>query len=305
MGVPYWHEPLSESTAWQNQPTNKIMSDKTEADAVADIARAGMQPIINPTVTGAVPPLVFWPKNQTTESLEKYLANPIRKRATVNLTDFQSFISYVKDFEEAGTRLFCQLTQTGGRFVAIIDYHVANDVASKLAQWGDHVVTLDMQHSPEWQVWTGKNGKEMDQLTMANFLEENRLDIKTPDAATIIEIAQTFEATQGVQFKSALRLPSGDRSLGYEVQTAAKAGEKGKFEIPEKIGVQMPIFLNGPEYAMEAFFRYNIGNGTLKLRYELIRPHKFVELALAETRNAIAEQTGLPVLSGACKVNAC
>jgi hypothetical protein len=42
----------------------------------------------------------------------------------------------------------------------------------------------------------------MGQLEMAHFLEDNRLDIAEPDAATIVEIAKTFEASQGVPWKA-------------------------------------------------------------------------------------------------------
>lgn len=277
----------------------------TEAAAVADIALAGVQPIFKqPADHGTVAPLAVFPRSEKIESLEKYLPNPVRRRAKVQLLDYQSFIAYVCAHKEPGTHLFAVLTPAGGQFVAIIDYHEAvnGGAATAKPQWGEHIVVLDLQHSPEWLNWTGKSGRPMDQLTMANFLEENRLDIKVPDAATVIEIAHTFEATQGVQFKSAIRQQSGDRTLGYDVQTGAKAGQKGELSIPEKIGLCLPVFTNGVEYEMDAFFRYNIGDGSLKLRYELVRPHKFIELALAETRNAIAEQTKLTVHAGTAGV---
>ena len=145
----------------------------------------------------------------------------------------------------------------------------------------------------------------MNQLAMAQFLEENRLDIRSPDAAAVIEIAHTFEATQGVNFKSAIRQQSGDRTLGYDVTTGAKAGQKGDLSIPEKLGLSIPVFTDdGTEYPMEAFFRYSIEGGSLALRYELIRPHKVLELAILDARNAIAVQTALYVHSGSAAVKA-
>jgi uncharacterized protein YfdQ (DUF2303 family) len=277
------------------------MNENTEARAIAAIVRENQAPIFKqPQDHGTSAPLLLWPHSERLESLERLLPLPTCKRATVKLTDYQSFIAYVQAHKLPGTHIFAELTPSGGSFKAFIDYHDRNATVEEegRAHWGKHTVKLDLQYSPELTNWIGKNGKPMDQVTMANFLEENRLDIKAPDAATVIEIAHTFEATQGVNFKSAQRLQSGDRSLFYDVTTGAKAGQKGDLTIPEMIGLSMPIFTNDHEYEINAFFRYDISGGSLKLRYEMIRLHKVIELAIAETRNAIEQQTGIPVHSG-------
>lgn len=281
------------------------MSDaKTEAGVIADLAiKQNFAPIINPSVPDLEAPIVIFPQNAAVQSLKSHL-KPTRKKARVTVYDYQSFIAYVKAHMEPGrTALFAVVTETEGVFTGILDYHETNSPAENTfrlgaPQYGEHVCTLRMQHTPEWNRWKAASGKAMDQVTMAQFLEDNRLDIKEPKAASIIEIAKTFEATQGVNFKGAVRLDNGDRRLDYNVQTGAKAGQQGELQIPERIELSLPIYVNGPDYDISAWFRYSIDGGALRLRYELIRPHKFIELALAEAGTAIAKETQLTLHKG-------
>lgn len=279
---------------------------QTEAGAIAELAKKSERaPLIAPEIWGLESPIIVFPQVERVESLAR-LMKPTRKKARVVVYDYQSFIAYVlKHMEPGRTALFAVVTETAGEFTAYLDYHEQNKIGESQATaeigapcYGDHVCVLRMQHTPEWKRWKENSGKPMDQVTMANFLEDNRLDIREPAAAAIIEIAKTFEATQGVQFKGAVRLNNGDRQLDYAVQTGAKAGQQGELTIPERIELSLPIYVNGPEYGISAWFRYSIEGGQLRLRYELIRPHKFIELALAEAGNAIAEQTGLTLHKG-------
>lgn len=274
----------------------------TEADAIAALASQNQAPIIAPPIEGLEAPIIVFPRSAEVRSLQ-HLMKPTRKQARVLVHDYQSFITYVKKHREPSrTALFAIVTEQAGEFTAILDYHEENSAEGEkigAPTYGEHVCVLRMQHTPEWLRWTQHSGKAMSQVTMANFLEDNRLDIKEPSAAAIIEIAKTFEATQGVKFKGAVRLQNGDRQLDYAVETGAKAGQQGELQIPERITLSLPIYVNGPEYSIDAWFRYSIEGGTLQLRYELIRPHKFIELALEEAGTAIEKELEMPLLKGA------
>jgi uncharacterized protein YfdQ (DUF2303 family) len=272
--------------------------NRTEADAGAELALKQATPQIAPNVPGLEHPIIVFPRGESVKSLAHLMA-PTRKKAKVTVHDYQSFIAYVKKHREPGrTALFAVVTETAGVFTAVLDYHEENTEIIGKPQYGDHVCVLEMRHTPEWVRWVNNSGTPKSQVDMAQFLEDNRLDIKEPEAAKIIEIAKTFEATQGVSFKGAVRLQNGDRRLDYNVQTGARAGEAGNLEIPERIELSLPIYVNGPEYGISAWFRYSIDNGVLRLRYELIRPHKFIELALAEAGNAIEKELEMTLHKG-------
>lgn len=268
---------------------------KTEAETVAHIAQQALQPslIQDPKI---IAPLLFRPRNDSLESLERFLDKPIRKRAKLDVRDHQSFIAYVTQHKEEGTQLFAQITEQGGSFTAILDYHQHGETGQP--RFGDHVIVYTAEHTPEWKRWMALSGKTQDQVELALFIEDNRMDIVNPDGATMLELIKSFEATAGSDFKSAIRLENGDRAIKYTHTTTAKAGVNGDLLIPDSFFLKLPVFNNGPEYDVEARFRYKVSEGHLRVGYEIVRPHKIIELALAESRTAIEQTLKVSILHG-------
>ena len=289
-----------------NTTTNNNTNTKSEAEAVAEIVRGGMAPVFNAGHGGSpVVPFVFWPREQKVISLERLLERPLRKRGVVKVNDYLSFISYVSRHKQPGTEIFMSMSESGGGFTAVLDWHVAGNGVedAKGARWGEHVCEFKCEHSPEWKRWLGSSGDAMTQLEMAQFIEDNMMDIIEPEAARMLEVVKTLEATQGVEFKSLVRLNNGDRGLHYQHVTAAKAGQMGDIEIPEKFLLRIPVFGNGLAYGVLCRFRYRIRDGALTLSYEVVRPHKVVETALVDARTAITEKLAVvPVMLGSAVV---
>lgn len=294
--------------------TDPEKTKNTEAGAVAEIVRHNQQLEV---LNGLSVPVVAHPERakRELESLERFLPSPLRPRANVQVRDHQSFVDYVERHKGPGTIVFAEITEQGGSFTAILDYHVPRtetreegkhvDVAvitPSKAQWGEHVCKYVAEFTPEWKRWIALSGRSQKQQAMALFIEENMFDIANPAPAKMLELVKTLEATQGVEFKSAIRLDNGDRQLHYAVQTGAKAGEQGDMEIPQKFALKFAIFTNGPAYDIDCRFRYNIDGGNLLLGFEIEQPHKKIELALVDSQNAIKETLKLPVLLGSGSV---
>lgn len=281
---------------------------KTEAEAVADIVRRNVSDVQVINMTNAVPVFVHpLSGRRQLESLEQFEALPRRKRASVRLRDHSSFIEYVEAHKEPGTTIFADLTEDGGSFKAVIDYHLAKDVSAPERmgtpqRWGDHVCEYVAEHTPEWKRWMEFSGKLLNQAAMALVIEDNLFDIIAPAPAQMLEMVKSLEATQGVQFKSAVRLDNGDRKLEYNHQTVAKAGQAGEIEIPTKFKLRFAVFVNGPAYDIDCRFRYKIDGGALAMGFEVERPHKIIDLALTDARTAIVETLKLPVLLGSGSV---
>ena len=289
------------------QPTNNNPPKHTETEAVAEIVRDGMTPILN-NIAQCDGPIIIIPKTGEVKSLEHLMMHPRRPRAAVNVQDHVSFIEYVTRHKQLGTVIFAEIAEAGGTFTAIVDYHQpVNPVIkhdSDGAQWGEHTCKYTCEFTPEWKRWRELSGKPQRQGAMALFIEDNMFDIANPEPARMLELVKTLEATQGVQFKSAIRLENGDRQLAYSVQTGAKAGEQGDMEIPQKVRLRFAIFTNGPVYDIDCRFRYNIDGGNLALAFEIVKPHKIIEAALIETQTAIKATLALPVLLGRGQVTA-
>ncbi|MFZ7336918.1 DUF2303 family protein [Comamonas jiangduensis] len=248
-------------------------------------------------------PVLLAPQGFQSINLEKLLPAPTRKRGTVVLNDAESFIAVVNDQKTEATRMFS--TVNPPTFTAVF-----NGVAAE-AGWGDHLAKYNAPLSPEWKIWTAIDGKAMGQVEVAQFLEANLVDVlhvpendpdkglmQSPDGSTLLEVCRTLEATKKVDFKSSVRLGDGSTQFTYneDVQGSAKAGT---LSVPEHFTIAVPVFENGDKWPLLVRFRYRIDSGVLKIWFELVRPHKIIEVAVKELREQIAKETALQVLNGA------
>lgn len=238
-------------------------------------------------------------------NLDEYAHYPQRKTAKVVLADADSFITYVgRHSAPRATTLWGDAEQ--GRIIAVLNDHERHPLDGETVEegedlpgWGDHRAQLTLKNTPDWDHWTKADGKLLPQAAFAEHLEDGAEAIRVPDAATMLEIAQSFHAKKGVSFASDKRLASGQVQLTYEETIKAKAGEKGTLEIPEMITLGLAPFEGNDPYEVLARFRYRIIDGNLAMGYKLIRPDRVRRAAFTDIVTAVSDGTGHPVMSGA------
>lgn len=275
---------------------------QTEAIARATLAAAHQEL----RTVGAGTPVVLLPGGYTAHTMEHLLAAPARKKGTTVLNDAESFIAVVNDQKGENTRLFSTIEPP--TFTAVFN-HTAQGTG-----WGDHRAHYAAPLAPEWKAWTGMDGKKANQVDLAQFIENNLIDVVfidkaaagtpvgevgSPDGATLLEVCRTLEAKKKVDFKSAIRLNDGSTQFTYneDVQGSAR---QGQLSVPEQFSLGIPVFENGDKYRVDVRLRYRISDGgDLAMWLELIRPHKTIEHAVKELRAAIAAATDLQILNGA------
>lgn len=211
-----------------------------------------------------------------TTDLRPYLDRPARKAGAVSIVDADSFTRYVTRHGLPGTTLYAD--RTSGRVVAVLNADTADAPG-----WSDHSATLQLRHTPEWQRWSEVNGKWLTQEAFAEFVEESTPDFRTPSAAAMLEIAQTFEAKTSVDFQSGSRLDNGERQLVYKETVGAKAGHNGSLEVPSLLVIGLRPYEGGTGYNVEARLRYRITNGSLALMVKIDRIKDLIETAFADT----------------------
>lgn len=235
-------------------------------------------------------PFVVLPSGASVQDLSKFLLAPPRKTGTVTLSDVASFIAFVKAECTEDTRLYGQFIQPV--FTAVINDHGA------APGWRDYRATYACPLSVEWRTWSGKSGQQMNQEGFAQFIEDNLPDIAVPTAAEMLEISRSLEAKKKVNFASGIRLSNGQNELTYEEEITGTA-QKGKLKVPEEFQIGIPVLEGGIRYAVNARLRYRIADGgKLSMWYELIRPHKILEDAVAAVCSEIEQKTSMPVFNG-------
>jgi uncharacterized protein YfdQ (DUF2303 family) len=219
---------------------------------------------------------------------------PRRVKGTTTVYDVDSLKVLWDKYADADTsELYADLKER--RVTAVLNADTSGDVAG----FRDHRVVLQCELTPSWQAWTAIDGRLMEQKAFAEFLEDHLVDVVKPTGADMLELAQSFEATTSVDFKSALVLASGQRQLRYEETVQAKAGQSGQIDIPAVIELGLQPFEGGlPPYKVSARFRYKLGNGNLQIGIRLERPEDVLRAAFQDTAEAAGQACDQTVLAG-------
>lgn len=235
-------------------------------------------------------PVVVLPNGATVQTLERLLPNPTRKAGIVTLSDVMSFVAFVEKHKDEDTSLYGQYSPPS--FRAVFNDHAADP------GWRDFGAVYACPLAAEWVTWKGKSGVQMNQEQFAQFIEDNLPDIAIPPAADMLEISRSLEAKKKVNFASGIRLHNGQNELTYEEEVTGTA-QKGKLQVPEEFTIGIPVLEGGLKYAVIARLRYRIGDGgKLAMWYELVRPHKILEDAVAAVWSEIEQRTDLMIFNG-------
>lgn len=256
------------------------MADTTNSDAktIVDTAIASVFPhLIDPDQRYTV----VVPDGGTLEvvDLDGKRDAPRRTKGTYTVSNVDSFIALAKGQASDATTVW--VNEAARTVTAVI-----NDATSAAPAWADHRVVLALALTPEWEHWTRGDGNLMDQQAFAEHIEDGLSEIREPDAATMLEIAQSFHASTNAEFRSAQRLSNGQVQVQYDEEIKASAGQKGELEVPQKILLGIAPFVGEEPYAVDARLRYRLGGGKLRLGYKLDHP----ERALRDAIELIAEK---------------
>ena len=225
--------------------------------------------------------------------LAQYAPTPDRKKGQVTLTDAASFSTYINRHADATTTtLWGDVSRA--RIIAVFDDHSTGTEAG----WGQHRALLGLQLTEDWAHWTARDGQMMAQAAFAAHLEDGAAAVVSPDAATLLEVAQSFHAKNNVAFRSAARLDSGEVQFLYEENVTAKAGQKGELAVPASFELGLAPFEGGEAQRIVARFRYRLSEGRITLGYKLTRPDQVLRAAFDEITANIAKAVALPVLAG-------
>lgn len=232
--------------------------------------------------------------------LEHYLNDhrptPRRKTGVYAVHDAQSFIDYVGKHGHGPdvTELWADITSQ--TVIGVINAHAGGAVGEP--GWGDHRVQLRLHKTPAWKAWVDVNRKPMPQVDFAEHIEDRRLDVTAPDAATLTEISRTFKAKKSVQFHESRHLSTGQVQLQYHEEIDAKAGPKGEVEIPEAFDLALQPFEGSDPYLMRARLRFDISTGKLLITYVLDRPEEILRSAFSDVLDAIKNGVNAPLFLG-------
>lgn len=223
----------------------------------------------------------------------KNLAAPTRKRGAVTVFDAASFNEVVRDNADAGNAA----VNVDRNPQAPSIWAVLNGHGPKGAGWGDLRVKLEFRPTPQWLRWKGIDGQLLPQADFAEFIEDNLEDIASPTGASMLEIATQLEAKRSFDFRSAIRLSTGQIQFTNVENLEARVGPS-QIEVPESFTLGIAPLFGAPPYSVPVRFRYRLTEGKLKLGVKLQRVEDLMGKVLEDVIAKIERSTDVVMLNG-------
>lgn len=268
---------------------------ESEAAAALDFATEYLEPIEVAAEGTHVVLTVAAGQRVVTLDTEPWGDLPVRKRGSIVLHDGDSFGRYITDHSTGvATSLYADVKAR--KVVGILDGH---ERGADAPGWGEHRAELALRFTDEWSAWLARNGKIEGQTEFAYHIEERMLDVVEPDGATLLELAQSFQATVNVNFKRAERLDSGETALRFEETVDARAGRQGEIDIPQTFTLDVPVFEGDEPTRITAHLRYRLRDGQLRIGYQLVRPEEAIRESFSRVLDVIEAETGIAPYHGA------
>lgn len=266
----------------------------TEADAIAKLAVDAAAPALIKSEQGRE--FLVIPADRTAKDVTEpnavadLLPDHIRQGVTLQTVD--SLVDYTNRFKTDTTALFADIAANSIR--AVLDYH-----APTKADHGAHVANMALPFSEEWKTWTGIDGKLMEQLEFARFLEENTADIVAPSGADLLEACRDLQAVRKVDFRKAVRTNTDNESFEYSDDVAATSRSTGKaVEVPSKFELSLPVYFGGANTPLTAFLRWKLEEGNLRLGVKMHRAEHVRQAVFKQIVLDAAERTERPAVFG-------
>lgn len=225
---------------------------------------------------------------------EPYLYQPRRTHGCYTVATVESFIDIAdRFFLTPSSTIWLDIQNTPHSIAAVF-----NDNADGEPGWGDMRAILNLEFTEEWNHWVNSDGKMFAQEEFAEHIEDGIPELVDPDAATMLEIAQSIQATVNTNFRSSKRLADGEVGLVYEELIEGKAGQKGELTIPQTFKLAIAPFLGEDVCEVKARLRYRIPGGNLRIGYHLERPENVVLDALEAIKSRLDEKYPSSVFMG-------
>lgn len=227
---------------------------------------------------------------------------PDHIRQKLVLVDRESFTRYVKLYKGSTSQIFGTITQSGAKFVGVLDYHESG--LEHKPNRALHVVDFNPQFSDEFAAWLAINHKG---LTQDQFLEHLRRwgDVITGlSDADMIEMISNLEFATTGTFSSKVERVTGGKKLTFNEEiegttsSGKQQGETRAIPVPDTLKMNSEIFLGGAKFDYEADLLYRIGGGRLTISIELKRPHKVIKTAIDALMSDIESETEIKPLIG-------
>lgn len=259
------------------------MTTDPETRTLLDAAAEHLpRPLVIDAPDGAPARIIVSHPNARTEvlDLEKWAAAPRRLRQKVTFETPKAFADYVNAFGagQPSARIFASLERRA--VVAQLDYHGAYDAPS----WCEHAAHYPAAFDEAFAAWDAIHDRPIPQKAFAEFLQDRAEEAIDPDPASLMEVAEKFEAIRKVDFRSVVNVSTNERQFRYEEKDAPS----GAVSCPKTIRLRTPVFYGCEAFEWQARLAYDIQDGRLAFTVRIHRRAQLLDAAFERLCDGIA-----------------
>lgn len=225
--------------------------------------------------------------------LQQYVSQPRRAGGTITVFEADSFLAAFQAMTDGTTGpalIYVDKQVTRPSITAVLNEHSA-----AAPGWRDHRVHLHFRETSQWAKWKSIDGKMLDQVEIAEFVEDNMADIASPSGAEMLEIAQYFSASRKAEFKSVQLLSSGAYEMVNAENVEAKV-KSGRVEVPAEFELGIAPYEGVDPFKVPVRLRYRMPDGKLQLGIRLQRVEELVKAVLEDALKKIGDVA--PIIYG-------
>lgn len=271
----------------------------------------------DPNDESVMAPVAVLPQGKTLESLSEFLdeyrTEPVRRKGTAKISNIASFVAHVNAFKDGESAVFALDNRVAPKLTAVYDYNPKGGIDKVSPRFGTHRAEFVPELSEPWRIWTGIEGKAMDQATFAAFIEDRISDVVLIDGPHIKETAELLEArvggpssllklSRGLQVSvnqtvaNAITLSTGEVKVNF---AETHTDEGAPITTPNLFFLGIPIFRGAEQYQVPVRLRYRLAGGKLSWSFILYRADKIFDDAFSGLVKMVAKECQVAVYAGA------
>ncbi|RVM08413.1 DUF2303 family protein [Sinorhizobium meliloti] len=242
---------------------------------------------------------------------ERYREHPRRKSGTAKVATLESLISLIDRHKTEHSAIFAETNWEKPSITAVFDYHEAKN--GGLADNGKHRAHYEFPLSEEWKAWVKINGKPLEQVEFAEFIEDHIAELSAPDSFEaedfrgkfgfkvaypneLVALSRGLQVHAETRVKNNVVLQSGEGEITWDEEHRDAQGNK--LTVPGMFIVSIAPFFMGDPTRIPVRLRYRVSGGKVLWICQLYRPDVHITQQVMRDLERVAHETELPHFQG-------
>ncbi|RVI28209.1 DUF2303 family protein [Sinorhizobium meliloti] len=242
---------------------------------------------------------------------ERYREHPRRKSGTANVATLESLISLIDRHKTENSAIFAETNWEKPSITAVFDYHEAKN--GGLADNGKHRAHYEFPLSEEWKAWVKINGKPLEQVEFAEFIEDHIAELSAPDSMEaedfrgkfgfkvaypneLVALSRGLQVHAETRVKNNVVLQSGEGEITWDEEHRDAQGNK--LTVPGMFILSIAPFFMGDTARIPVRLRYRVSGGKVLWICQLYRPDVHITQQVMRDLERVAHETELPHFQG-------